>query len=388
MNRSHHFIWGVVAVCLLLSLEANAATHLVSNEADLLDALGRARSGDTILISNGPDGMPRTINLTTTARNSTVDNITIDGTDVPDRVGILAAETPHSFPLIALDGRPIYQVRNIEMNDGKSTVDSEAGGLTVGSIVGGGLRNAAFRRNIVDAGMNAGGGGMHVTGLFVGNLTRDIHFDSNRTSGSGGGLHVGGSFLGSIEADGRDTHFDANHAGMNGGGMYVAENFGSTDKRARIYANYFATTTAGHDGGGLYVGKNFHGDLKEYSFFVHNKAGHDGGGLYVKGDLDGGVHGGRFENNIAGDSDLGGPGATGSGGGIYARSISDGIHSGSYFNDNKANGGSGGAVMVTGSEDGPKDALSAPPSKGIPQRKTAAQSPWARHRNPAHRHTA
>lgn len=377
-------------------LPAKAATRTVTDATELQDALNTATVGDTILLSNSGDPS-RPLNMTVTSGfTGTVDLLTIDGTTISNRVGIISGSPPNMFPILNMGSLSITQIRNIEMNRGLGGLNN--GGAVTAEAVTGGFSNAAFRQNV-----SAGSGGaVRINGSFDGLITNNIHFDSNvANGGSGGGLYVGGNFVGDLAAysffdsntardgDGGGIYvvgvitggihgspFTSNTAGGSGGGLYLNVLNGSIDAGSNFVGNRattgsggalmvtgtaagaggdalvgtinasFRQNTAGTNGGAIAVGNNpgtpvnINGNIIT-STFSNNTAGSNGGALYVTGAVNGTVSRSSFTDNTAA-----------SGGAIYAQTL------GSFWNvsfsGNSATGGDGGAIRA-GTVDGSID---------------------------------
>ncbi len=284
----------------------------------------------------------------------------------------------------------------------RNTSTNGAGGLYVGSIVGGALLDVSGSHFFTNTGSIGGGASFGSVSMNSALLLNNTSFVSNTAQGTGGGLMIGsidptsqaeidpshfernvaqtgdggGIYLGSSVGQFSLTSADLLHnwAGGNGGGMFlgnlqlgqaeingnrIISNVASTAAGGGIYMggviqlnslemtnNTVSRNTAGGPGGGIFMGSASQVNSLEMTSntLSLNTANGPGGGLYLSAlDTASWLMNGSV---ITGNSTLGSPGN--SGGGIYLGTVNNAPTmdlDNSQVNDNSATGDGGGLFI-------------------------------------------
>lgn len=250
--------------------------------------------------------------------------------------------------VIYVSGSMSGDIVNTTISNNASTVagnSSANGGIYIKEAYRGSIINSHFINN---TGRGNLGGGFGVDGngnkesAFVGDIINSSFVNNktlHSTSGMGGGLALSGRFIGNV----KDTLFQGNDSTSTGGGWH---SYGIEGKLDNVR---FINNKAGKYGGGLYISSNnnspgLSGGIHN-SLFQGNDAGggaaamYAGGGVYIGGvALHGGIHNSRFIDNTASVQ----------GGGLIACEINGGIYD-SLFQGNKVvahPSGQGGAILT------------------------------------------
>jgi len=212
---------------------------------------------------------------------------------------------------------------------------TSAGALYTNTFSGN-IDGSTFEKN---SALNSGGGAIHISATFSGDIKNGSKFINNTAKSHGGALW-GADFKGSIIG----SEFSNNTAEDGAGGAIWIRNSITGNIQGSIFQNNKAEgngndrgdgSPGGGNGGAIRV-SNIDGAI-DNSTFTNNTANYGGGAIHLyAGTLGGGIkNGSKFIDNTAG----------GPGGAIWANTINNGI-SDSEFIGNKSLSGTGGAIRV------------------------------------------
>ncbi len=291
------------------------------------------------------------LGLSTFSSWITATQMTVISNTAPDEVGGVAGDV--QFGSLLLTGGAFE----------RNTSTNGAGGLSVGSIMGGASLDLSGSHFFTNTGSSGGGASVGVVDLNSTLLLNDTTFVSNTAQTQGGGVYVGSiGPTGRVEID--PSHFERNVAQTgNGGGISLGTSAGQFSLTgADLLHNW-----AGGSGGAMYLASLQIGQAAINSNrIISNVASASGGGIFLGNATQ--LHSLAMKNNTVSSNAANGPGggiflgtlaqvnslemmsntislntANGPGGGLYLSALDTAswLMSGSVITGNSAQGGPG-----------------------------------------------